>query len=389
MQESDKQPQQYLHHATELAERFLPPEERSWMVPKLQPSILNSLNIIGISFPDLEPLTAALEKQEILISLDIYAHQVPRNIQHLIRRALTDMPDLPDTISSEPLLTDDDFKLIRHDDSNRFVGELDKIYTYHRDTYPQFSKIYTHNAHLSWLEYNFAAAEDKQCSASVLHGYSTLIQEYIARYLLPSINDAIDAHAPVNEFVLLETRSAYREMAHLSPTTFAESFPIRTALEQFVRSQEFVDKNTHKAVEVTFSGDDCDPIVYMDPGDLYRMTRNLLRDAVTHGEGQCITPVIHIETDGRIVEYSIYSPGQLDAQTLSIIGRKPYTTQDRGYTPHGYGKVGARRLLVSLWDTLGASAREIEQIMKDHWTNTTVNGEPFVRWKAPLPAAVG
>lgn len=87
------------------------------------------------------------------------------------------------------------------------------------------------------------------------------------------------------------------------------------------------------------------------------------------------------------VHLTILSPGQLDERVLPIIGIEPYTTQDRGEIPHGYGKVSARKLLVELWMAKGKTAEEVQQLLVSHWSNIVHNARPYVQWTAPLPYA--
>ncbi|OGG08444.1 hypothetical protein A2154_04690 [Candidatus Gottesmanbacteria bacterium RBG_16_43_7] len=70
---------------------------------------------------------------------------------------------------------------------------------------------------------------------------------------------------------------------------------------------------------------------------------------------------------------------------LQIIGKVPYTSRNRGEQPHGYGKVGARKLITGLWSALGLKLSDIDILLQNHWANTDYNGVPHVCWTAPLP----
>lgn len=213
------------------------------------------------------------------------------------------------------------------------------------------------------------------------------MRQYISSTILPALTDAIAYDIPMGNYEVHEMRSALRELLGLSPTLWATIIPLRTTLEQFIQDRQFYDKNSHKPVIVSFDDDSPDPQVFIDVGDLYRMMRNLLRDAVTHGEGPHVTPVVRIKQEPNCVLLEVLSPGVLEQHVLSVISKQPYTTQ-RGEAPHGYGKIGARRLLESLWQSLGVSTVDIQNLLKNHWSNTMLEGNPHVCWNAPLPLGI-
>lgn len=222
-------------------------------------------------------------------------------------------------------------------------------------------------------------------NTQLLTAYGDLIRKVSEQHILPAIQRALEDNVPFGNYEIYESRSAFRELAGLSPKKYASNFPLLGTVREFTRDREFHDKNTGQPVEVAFDPNSTDPVVCMDKGDLFRMLRNLLRDAVTHGEGPVIKPTIKIEALQDYVNLFIYSQGALEEEVLQLIGQYPYTTQDKGSTPHGYGKVGARRLLDALWNSLGASSTRVKQLMVDQWMNTMYQGTPHVRWKAPLP----
>ena len=141
-------------------------------------------------------------------------------------------------------------------------------------------------------------------------------------------------------------------------------------------------ENTGFPVRVSIDDQFDNPLVYFDRGSLYRMLRNLLRDAVTHGEGNVITPTIQIEKSGNIGYLRIYSPGSLPSKVLKIIGKKPYSSS--GEAHHGFGKVNAKNLLTDFLKSLGMNDRHIEELMQKQWQNVQYSGKPHVRWQAPF-----
>lgn len=221
----------------------------------------------------------------------------------------------------------------------------------------------------------------------LVKGYLALMRGIAKDLVIPQINDALKIPIDMGNFELYELRSAYRELFDMPPLSFAEKFLLKDEVDEFIKKRRFSDKNLKLPVEVEITENSNNSMVFMDKGDLFRQLRNLLRDAVTHATGDVIKPIIQIDTNSHFVYLCIYSPGVLDEKTLKIIGREPYTTQDRGDKPHGYGKVGARKLITKLWQALGASEQYIENLLENHWANTTFRDQPYVVWSAPLPLA--
>jgi len=344
-----------------------------------QPTIVDTLEEAVRDVPSLESLALATLKHECLIVQQTHPNRK-------LRQQTDSLPALPRTIQDEKLFSDHDLFLLGHDTAAPLNIVQDQIYLRHSKFIPTIKPLIHVGTVFHRLGYQYSETlYDK--SDYLSYAYAKLMREYIHQAVLPVIQNTINARLPIGIFELHELRSGYRELVELDPLTWAVTLPLRATLEQFIESQTFRDKNTQKPVHVQFSNDCANPLVVIDPGDLFRMTRNLLRDAVTHGDGPTITPLIHITERDGVVEYSIYSPGQLDAKTLAIIGKQPYTTKDCGDRPHGYGKVGARKLLTALWNALGVSPRDIESLLHDHWSNTMLDGSPFVRWTAPLPIA--
>lgn len=216
---------------------------------------------------------------------------------------------------------------------------------------------------------------------------------YAKKIVLPDINTLIGSKVSENipqfKHGLFEARSAYSELVKDNPQKYAEKFKLGDVIEEFIETEQFNDKNMQKPVIVTLEKNIHNPDVYFDRGALYRMLRNLLRDAVTHSESKVLKPVIGIyeNTVDGCANVQIFSEGQLDGETLENISRIPYTTQhdkEVGRPAHGYGKVGARRLLENFWNSLGKKI-DVDKLMVDHWKNTKYNNVPSVRWNAPIP----
>lgn len=351
-----------------------------------KPTILATLHDAVSDVPVLESLAAAVVRKETQILLESHSKDISAFTYTTLTRIIENLPVLPESIQNEPLFDHHELFILEHDTAAPLNNVQDRIYLKHPDFIPVCETLIAARKTYGQLRYRYEETTYHAIS-DLSHAYNKLMKEYILLSVLPVLQDTLRAGLPIGTSELYELRSAYRELVKLDPLTWAVSLPLRTTLEEFIQNQKFRDKNTQKPVTVQFAEDCPDPRVFIDPGDLFRMTRNLLRDAVTHGDGPTITPIIHIREQDSVVEYSIYSPGQLDPQTLAIIGKEPYTTQDRGAKLHGYGKVGARKLLTSLWESVGASPVTIDTLFNNHWSNTTLDGSPFVRWTAPLPVA--
>lgn len=250
-----------------------------------------------------------------------------------------------------------------------------------------FGKIrYFRSYHIELLN-ETADAGQRERSQMLIKGYWLLLQKIAAEIIIPNATLGIQEPIPLGNFELYELRSAYRELLGWSPLQFAEAFLLRTAIEEFITKRKFHDKNLHVPVVIQMDKRSNDPQVFMDKGDLYRMLRNLLRDAVVHTQASEIRPVIQVSGEGSYAQLRIFSQGHLDSGVLTIIGRQAYTTQDRQEKVHGYGKVGARKLIQELWSANGLSSAQIETFLHDHWTNGMYNRVPHVVWTAPLPYA--
>lgn len=384
MKEKLSTPTSRLEQAIDTIRTIVSPDWLPYFYTNKHATILHTLQEVVRDVPGLEPLATAVIQNELLEIQRQHNRDMPLRARITLPRVIKALPPLSKSILNEPLFDHQELFLLEHDTTTSFSNVILKVYTRHRNILPIFDTVDQRTNNYSRLRYRYDETI-KNHLTPLTHAYAKLMKEYVVHAVLPTMQKTLQMKLPIGTFELYELRSAYRELVGVDPTTWAVSLPLRTTLKQFVQSQTFHDKNTQKPVEVQFAEDCANPLVFIDPGDLFRMTRNLLRDAVTHGEGPTITPIIHIKVNDGVVEYSIYSPGYLDSRTLAVIGRQPYTTRDRGDTPHGYGKVGARKLLTALWKSLGASPTSIESLLKHHWSNTTLGGYPFVRWTAPLP----
>ncbi len=349
-------------------------------------TLFQSLVAISQEAPELESLAAAVMKEELQLIEKIHAKDISKSNFITLSRITESLPSLPSSIGSEPLIDPNALALFGHDTGIQYIVVLDNTFLHYRNRLPLLSSLNQRICYFNSLHHQYQRPQSENPTL-LTHAYAKLMKVYVEKSVLPEITNTLHKNIPIGIFQLYEMRSAYRELVGLDPKLYATTLPLRTTLEEFIETQKFEDKNTRKPVKVQFTEDCSNPLVFIDPGDLFRMTRNLLRDAVTHGEGVIITPLIHIAERDGYVEYSIYSPGHLDKATLAIIGRQPYTTRNRGERLHGYGKVGARKLLTALWKSLGTSPGTIESLLKHHWSNTTLAGSPFVRWSAPLPMA--
>ena len=374
-----------LDQTIETISRTASPDWLPWYPSSARPTILDTLGDTMQDVPMLEPLALAALRNECLIIMQRYATDMSPTQFANLSGVVDSLPSLSSDIPEVPLFDDQELFLLGHDTSGLFYALKDRAYRDYRESIRLFEQLSRRLRMFDQLRYRYSETRLDLFPTELSHAYARLMREYATYSVLPAIQEMLQLNLPTESYVLYELRSGYRELLKLDPTTFATFLPIRTTIEQFVQKQKFQDKNTRKPVQVQFTDDCADPLVYIDPGDLYRMTRNLLRDAVTHGDGPIIIPIIDIKENGSFVWYSIYSPGHLSEAILAIIGKQPYTTQDRGETLHGYGKVGARKLLKALWETLGASPVAIESLFVHHWTNIFIGDNPFVRWSAPLP----
>jgi hypothetical protein len=355
------------------------PDEKFWEIRR-EHSFLDYL-LEAANNPKLANISLALYRFELEDSA-MYPSMDGINID-LIAQQLPNLDSLPKTAFDQNPISNHDLFLLMHDTGNTLANFLWDLYI--KKFQPKdFRKKDQTFEQLAKLLGNQLSNPDHD--PNVVQAYSRLLKTAASDLVIPEINKLLGSILPIKDFILREYRSALREFVGLSPLTFAEPFPLKTVVSEFIQNQKFEDKNTHLPVEVKLTSDSPDPIIYMDRGDLYRMLRNLLRDAVTHGTGSVIEPIIRISDSDACALLQIYSPGSLDPQTLSIISHKPYTTQDRGEVLHGYGKMGARQLLENLLRWMGLPA---EKLLKNHWRNTMFNNIPHVVWTAPLPHPVG
>lgn len=345
-------------------------------------SIFQSLEKVSQVCPNLTGLVEGIYKKEVEEIITSYPDQIEiitrRNLNEMIR---TLSPLKTITFHPQRLGKDEIFQL-NHDMSSplmRFFGKG-------IENMPKSYMTFYHLFHLfSELRYRYANEERNKV---LTLNYSDLLRKFCEHGLVPCLNEAVKDPVPFGNYELYEARSAFREVAQISPKRYAETFPLLTEVNNFVRDREFHDKNMQKPVRVIFDSESTNPHVFMDKGDLFRMMRNLLRDAVVHSGASVLQPIIKIEETPECTYLSVFSEGVLEQRVLQTIGRKPYTTQDRGEVPHGYGKVGARKLLEALWKSIGATPWKLNRLMNNHWSNVDYNGTPHIRWKAPIPYAI-
>jgi hypothetical protein len=296
---------------------------------------------------------------------------------------LGELPELnklsPDNFDQQKVTEFDMFLLIHDTQTPMREFQLD-MYMKGYKLEPLIKSILVFN-HLSFpyeLQLDNPDADSKTVEA-----YTRLMKLTAESVVIPKINRTLTGSPmPIGNYELLELRSAMREFAGLSPLTYAEKFNLLETVSGFIRNRKFTEKHTHQPVNVEITADSAEPEVFMDKGDLYRMLRNLLRDAVTHGKGDEIKPVIKISQSRECALLQIFSPGELGSETLKVIGTRPYTTQERGERLHGYGKVGAQLLLTALLNSLKLPAGKL---LANHWQNGSLGGFPHVIWTAPLP----
>lgn len=345
-------------------------------------SIFETLDAISSFTPGLNRLVEWIYRKEVELLTVSAQDYLGEDQKQALYHQVSNLPHLSRPIFSSILNKDQIFQL-EHDLASPLgwvSGQHNLPTTYHNffDRYKSFGE----------LRYRLASVHNDK---TLQIAYSSLTRDYAKEVILPSVQKALNDYVPFGTYELLETRSAFRELVSVSPRKFATHFTLLTAVTSFVKErvqgEKLRDKNTGKFIDVSFDPESTNPTVFMDEGDLYRMLRNLLRDAVTHGEENFIRPIVKVEAANECVYLSVYSAGHLEKRVLQMIGKKPYTTQDRGNVPHGYGKVGARKLLETLWRSIGVPPWEINRLLHDHWTNTTYEGRPHVRWKAPIPYA--
>lgn len=346
-------------------------------------TIFETLSQVAQLCPRLRRLTGAIAREEAA-SVLTQSEDTPEAASTLrVSQEINLLPPLSEMkLMPKPLNEEGIFQL-EHD----LAGPLQWVVGYGKEVLPESYLRFIEALKLfGKLRYRFSSISIED-NTRLLIPYSELLRKTSEQHILTAIQRALEDNIPFGNYEIYEARSVFRELAGLSPRKYASNFPLLGTVREFTRDRKFYDKNTLLPVEVAFDPNSTDPVVYMDKGDIFRMLRNLLRDAVTHGEGPVIKPIIKIADSQDCAYLLIYSQGALEEKVLQLIGQHPYTTQDRISTPHGYGKVGARRLLEALWHSLGASRKKVEQLMANLWMNTTYQGTPHVRWNAPLPYA--
>lgn len=337
-------------------------------------SIYITLSRIAQNCPpgaDLVLFVANLEAAQVTSKL-------PETEKMRAKKLTSSFPDSSDSVFSSPPLEKKELSQLDHDLSNKL--NLICVYEKEPGSYIKFLKFYNLFAR---LRYRHANLKDED--GFLRPAYGNLIRNLSKELILPAIDSALQDKVPFKNYEMFEARSCFRELALVDPKKYAEAFLLRSLIVDFVENRRFFDKNTGQAVEISFKDGSSDPTVFMDRGDLYRILSNLLRDAVVHTRESAVRPIIGIEEQRDCVYLLIYSQGSLAEKVLKIIGRQPYTTQDKRDVPHGYGKVGARKLLEDLWCSLGLNSDKIEELMEDHWANVSLGGLPCVRWRAPIP----
>lgn len=342
-------------------------------------TIFETLSHLPKEHPELKDLSEAIFRHEALSTVSLTPATNQERVSDDLIPQLEALPDLSKFEFPKGSFEKKELKQLEHD----LAGPLFFVFG-HEEQLSESHLVFLNSLEgFAKLRYRYA---NVQGDLQLPEAYSELIRKYCEFVLIPDATSAIEDKLPIGNYEFYQARSVYRELAGLDPRLFAEEFPLRTAVEDFIGKRNLRDKNSGKPVEISIDSSSEDPFVCIDKGDLYRMLSNLLRDAVTHGDGSVIKPVILIEELNDHVSLSIYSPGILEERALKVIGRIPYTTKDQGSRPHGYGKVGARKLLEDLWRSFGASKKRVDELLKNHWSNTTYNKEPHVRWKAPIPS---
>jgi len=339
-------------------------------------SIAQTLKEANSSAPSLSELIGAIVKEEtkeLLVTLG----ELSLKERFGIESSILSLPSMPAAVNHEKPLKPFDLFLFKHDIGQQF----DILWLSKTPAIEKFMKSHQIHGRLNY-RYEEVIGEEKK---SLIAPYSLLLRSFAEQSVLPSIQNALKDKNPKTHYLLHELRSGYRELAGLPSTAYTEKFRLGQTVEQFINDNKFRDKNTKKPVEVSLDSSSTNPEVYMDLGDLYRMLRNLLRDAVTHGTNPIILPVVKIDSKSECAYLSVYSPGTLEDRVLRVIGRESYTSQDQGDKPHGYGKVGARKLLEALWKSLGTTDDEINRLFAEHWSNKKYKGLPNVCWQAPIP----
>lgn len=368
-----------IHKAMRVLQSTVPTEYVPKFMERKDP-IFKTLDEITLSYPQFRKIIGAIVKEEvreILKKTQVISAEPLQKIED----ALKILPELPNDLLTQDLLSGQELFQLEHDVAVPFSNLMSR-----RDIPNSYQNVYKLFNKYMQLRYRYQAAQLDNYTQLTL-AYNILIKDFSAEAVIPAIEKAISSPFTFGNFELYEVRSAFRELVRIPSTQYAENFPVLSAIKEFTSKRTFRDKNTKKKVECAFNPDSPDPLVYMDKGDLYRMVRNLLRDAVIHGQDEVIRPVVRIYSSTECVNLSILSPGVLDEKVLQVIGKESYTTQDRGETPHGYGKVGARKLIEAHLRAVGMMSAQIQQLMTDHWTNIIYRGIPHVCWKAPFPTA--
>jgi len=342
--------------------------------------ILETLNGLSNEHPELRDLSESIFRHEALSILSLAPATSPERVSGDLRSQLEALPDLSKFEFPKGSLEADELFQLEHD----LAGPLQFIFGQEKNFSESHFLFYKSLDHFSKLRWRYAGIQD---DLQLSDAYSELVRKYCQFVLIPNATSAIEDKLSIGNYEFYQARSVYRELAGLDPKSFAEEFPLRTTVEKFIGERKFHDKRLERLVEVVVDTSSEDPFVYIDKGDLYRMINNLLIDAVAYGEGTVIKPAILIEELNDHVSLSIFSPGALEKKVLEVIGKIPYTTSDEDSKSHGYGKVGARKLLETLWASLGKTKERIDELFENHWSNTTYQKKPHVRWNAPIPIA--
>ncbi len=348
---------------------------QGWTYLDIKPVIMD-LRTIWTTHRQLQPLVSRILAAESEYFLTTRPHPIPIDLSRKLVRTARLFAPLPDKPKFPPINTLE-IDLLLHDTGSglqEIVLDEDRLS-------PAYQRFLT--ADHTFTNFIFQLGVRKN-HPGLRAAYSDLLRLYTRQEIIPTINKALAVPNPQGNFELLESRSAFRQIALLDPCKFATHFRLQEAIRQFITQRTFQDKRSGKPVVVSVTADSANPRVFMDIGDLYRMLRNLLRDAVTHGSGEVIRPVVQMSGERDLARLMIYSPGQLDEPTLAKIGRVPYSTQE-GQHKHGYGKVGARKLLTDLWLAIGMPRPQVNRLLAHHWQNVNFQGKPHVRWTAPLP----
>lgn len=282
------------------------------------------------------------------------------------------LPALRDDDMPTSLVKDEIFQ-VDHD----IAGPLQLLMGFHEDD-PSYKPVLESYRIFSKLRWALALHEDERFPV----WYSQMIRLYSAEVIVPTLNQAIINNSSERCYTLYEMRSAFRELAGTSSVEFAQRFDVRSEVARFIADNPIEEKRSQKPVRAVIDSSS-DLTVYMDKGDLYRMLRNLLRDAVTHSEGEEITPHITVTGQPDHAALCVLSSGTLPEDVLAVIGKRPYSITKE--PQHGYGKVGAARLLKAMLRAMGFSEERIDELFQHHWANVTYQGAPHVRWYAPVP----